>query len=85
MTTGAALSTGVKAPGAAIVQEGSGGIAFFVLTAGQASVTHTSPDGKQEELRTIGPGGVFGEMALFSNRPRSATGFLCEFRAGRCF
>jgi CRP-like cAMP-binding protein len=24
-------------------------------------------------LRTIGPGGVFGEMALFSDRPRSAT------------
>jgi CRP-like cAMP-binding protein len=60
-------------PGAAIVQEGSGGIAFFVLTAGKASVTHTGPDGKQEELRTIGPGGVFGEMALFSDRPRSAT------------
>src|SRR6478609_7328564 len=58
---------------AVIVQEGQGGIAFFVVINGQAQVTRSGSDGQQHELRTIGPGGVFGEMALFSDRPRTAT------------
>ena len=60
-------------PGGVIISEGQGGIAFFVLTSGKAVVTRTGQDGQQHELRTIGPGGVFGEMALFTDRPRSAT------------
>jgi len=60
-------------PDAVIVQEGQGGIAFFVVINGLARVTRQGSDGKQLELRTIGPGGVFGEMALFSDRPRTAT------------
>ncbi len=60
-------------PGAVIVQEGQGGIAFFIMVAGQAIVSREDSDGKQHEVRRIGPGGVFGEMALFSDRPRSAT------------
>jgi CRP/FNR family transcriptional regulator, cyclic AMP receptor protein len=59
--------------GDVIVREGQGGIAFFVLTAGQAVVTRTTSDGQQHELRKIGPGGVFGETALFTDRPRTAT------------
>src|ERR1700730_2237381 len=46
--------------GALIVQEGQGGIAFFVVINGQARVTRASSDGQQVELRKIGPGGVFG-------------------------
>jgi CRP/FNR family transcriptional regulator, cyclic AMP receptor protein len=61
------------APGDVIMREGQGGIAFFVLTVGQAVVTRTGQDGQQHELRKVGPGGVFGEMALFTDRPRSAT------------
>ena len=60
-------------PGAVIVEEGQGGIAFFVLTSGQAVVTRTGKDGQEHELRKIGPGGVFGEMALFTDRRRTAT------------
>jgi CRP/FNR family transcriptional regulator, cyclic AMP receptor protein len=60
-------------PGAVIVQEGQGGIAFFVVINGHARVTRTGSDGQSVELRKIGPGGVFGEMALFSDRPRTAT------------
>jgi CRP/FNR family transcriptional regulator, cyclic AMP receptor protein len=60
-------------PGAVIVQEGQGGIAFFVVINGEAQVTRQGSDGQQHELRKIGPGGVFGEMALFSDRPRTAT------------
>jgi CRP/FNR family cyclic AMP-dependent transcriptional regulator len=60
-------------PGAVIVEEGQGGIAYFVVTAGQVSVTRAAADGQLRELRRIGPGGGFGEMALFSDRPRTAT------------
>jgi CRP-like cAMP-binding protein len=60
-------------PGDTIIQEGQGGIAFFVLTSGQAVVTRSDKDGQQKELRKVGPGGAFGEMALFTDRPRSAT------------
>jgi CRP/FNR family transcriptional regulator, cyclic AMP receptor protein len=59
--------------GATILREGQGGIAFFVITSGKVSVTRTGSDGQQHEIRTIGPGGAFGEMALFSDRPRAAT------------
>src|SRR5450755_2226691 len=60
-------------PGAVIVEEGQGGIAFFIVVSGQAQVTRLGNDGHQHELRKIGPGGVFGEMALFSDRLRTAT------------
>jgi CRP/FNR family transcriptional regulator, cyclic AMP receptor protein len=59
--------------GATILREGQGGIAFFVITSGKVSVSRADSDGKQHEIRTIGPGGAFGEMALFSDRPRAAT------------
>ena len=49
------------------------GIAFFIVTAGQAIVSRQGSDGQTQDIRRIGPGGVFGEMALFSDRPRSAT------------
>ena len=60
-------------PGAAIVREGEGGIAFFIVISGTLRVTRKAADGAERELRIIRPGGVFGEMALFTDRPRSAT------------
>jgi CRP-like cAMP-binding protein len=60
-------------PGAVIVREGQGGIAFFIVTSGEAVISREGADGKHQEIRRVGPGGVFGEMALFSDRPRSAT------------
>jgi CRP-like cAMP-binding protein len=59
--------------GTVIVNEGQGGIAYFVVMSGQVAVSRASADGEQREIRKIGPGGGFGEMALFSDRPRSAT------------
>ena len=60
-------------PGQMIVEEGTSGIALFVITSGKVKVTQKASDGGQREIRTIGPGGSFGEMALFNSRPRSAT------------
>jgi CRP-like cAMP-binding protein len=44
------------------------GVGFFVITEGQASV---SVDGT--EIARLGPGDHFGELALISERVRSAT------------
>ena len=61
-------------PGATIVREGEGSIAMFVVLSGKVRVAQRSASGEERELATIGPGGVFGEMALFSEYgKRSAT------------
>ena len=59
--------------GQMILEEGMGGIALFVIRSGKVRVTQKGSDGGEREIRTIGPGGSFGEMALFNSRPRSAT------------
>jgi len=56
-------------PGTRIMGEGEmSGISFFVIVDGTATV---SVDGK--EVRQLGPGDHFGELALISERVRSAT------------
>ena len=58
----------VKA-GTTLMREGEkSGISFFVIVEGTATV---SVDGKQ--LRQLGPGDHFGELALISERVRSTT------------
>lgn len=59
--------------GETIIREGEGGIAFFVITAGEVAISRAGSDGQPHELRRLRAGGTFGEMALFSDRPRSAT------------
>lgn len=54
--------------GRALVTEGDTGHEAFVVVEGTASVTR---DG--QEVATIGPGAVFGEMALIDRVPRNAT------------
>jgi serine/threonine-protein kinase len=55
-----------------IVQEGEAGDAAYVVLEGQC-VAFRTDDGEEIELRTMGPGDVFGEMAVFSRKPRSAS------------
>ena len=54
--------------GREIVAEGTGGIGFFVIASGEAAVTK---DGR--EIRQLGPGDWFGEMALIDQGPRTAS------------
>jgi CRP-like cAMP-binding protein len=54
--------------GAVLVGEGAPGYSLFVLRRGEASVTS---DGRQ--IATLGPGDFFGEIALLSERERTAT------------
>jgi CRP/FNR family transcriptional regulator len=59
-------------PGQAIVTEGQMGLGLYCIVSGRVSVSLRTPSG-QRELRTMGPGESFGELALLDNKPRSAT------------
>jgi len=56
------------AAGETVIQQGSGGAAFFVINSGEASV---SVNGRQQ--RVLGPGDSFGELALIDEGIRTAT------------
>jgi CRP-like cAMP-binding protein len=56
------------AAGEAMALEGEGGLVFFVVDSGEAAV-----EVHGEEVRRLGPGDSFGEIALIDRRPRTAT------------
>jgi CRP/FNR family transcriptional regulator, cyclic AMP receptor protein len=54
--------------GDTVALEGEGGLMFFVVDSGEASVeVHGA------EVGRLGPGDAFGEIALIDRRPRTAT------------
>jgi CRP-like cAMP-binding protein len=55
-------------PGVKLTGEGAAGYSFFVLRDGTATVTI---DGS--EVRTLGPGDFFGELAILGDGRRTAT------------
>jgi CRP-like cAMP-binding protein len=68
------------APGQTIVRQGDPPDGFYVIKQGRAAVlagptsAPTAGDGTGgETLTTLGPGEVFGEMALLTDSPRTAT------------
>jgi len=54
--------------GDAIASEGEGGVGFFVIREGEAKVEVGG-----REVRTLGSGDHFGEIALITEGPRTAT------------
>ena len=54
--------------GKVLTREGQSGSEFFVIVDGEVSVTKEG-----QEIRTLGPGDFFGEIALLEDRPRTAT------------
>jgi CRP/FNR family transcriptional regulator, cyclic AMP receptor protein len=54
--------------GDTVTTEGSGGVGFFVIEGGEAKVTIGG-----EDRRRLGPGDYFGEVALLTDSPRTAT------------
>jgi len=55
-------------PGVKLTGEGAAGYSFFVLREGSATVTINGI-----EVRTLGPGDFFGELAILSEGRRTAT------------
>jgi CRP-like cAMP-binding protein len=58
--------------GQAIVSQGQTGLGLYCIQSGTVKVTISGPGGDQE-LRQMGPGETFGELALLDDKPRSAT------------
>ena len=54
--------------GQTVIQEGSGGAAFFVIESGEATVVVAG-----KKRRTLKPGDYFGEIALIDAGTRTAT------------
>jgi NADH dehydrogenase len=60
-------------PNETIFREGDRGDWLYVLVDGEVEVTRRVPGQGESLLRRLGPGECFGEIALVSDRPRSAT------------
>jgi len=58
--------------GAPIIAEGERGDTAFVILEGECLVYHVE-EGEEIPVRTMGPGEVFGETAVFSDKPRTAS------------
>src|SRR2546426_5965159 len=59
--------------GDTIFEEGDLGSCCYVLHSGAVKVVRRLPDGRRITLAQIGPGSVFGELALFDGEHRSAS------------
>lgn len=59
--------------GTVLVREGDPADCLFLVAAGRLRVTTTDADGDDVLLAEIGRGDLVGEMALITNRPRTAT------------
>ncbi len=59
--------------GETIVRQGDSGSHMYVVQRGQVEVVQSAPSGEEVRLGLLGPGDVFGEMAIFERQVRSAT------------
>ncbi|HOC46103.1 MAG TPA: cyclic nucleotide-binding domain-containing protein, partial [Syntrophorhabdaceae bacterium] len=62
-------------PNHAIVREGAAGDAMFIIANGRAEIRKRDPRNNDFDvaITTLGDGAAFGEMALLTGNPRSAT------------
>ncbi len=60
------------ATGEVVCREGEAGDAFFVVLDGKVNVS-ADDLGQARSVASLGKGGFFGEMAVLTNQPRSAT------------
>lgn len=67
------LTTNDYAPGTTIYSQGSAARVLCIVNSGAVKIYKTSPDGREQVLRILGPGDFFGEAVLFSEATRSAS------------
>lgn len=58
--------------GATIFAKGDPGHSLYAVISGTVKISISSPDGRNAILNMVGPGEVFGDMAVLSGQPRSA-------------
>lgn len=56
-----------------IFHEGDPGDACYIVREGSCRVTREHPDGRAITLATLGPGAIFGELAMLDGERRSAS------------
>jgi CRP/FNR family cyclic AMP-dependent transcriptional regulator len=61
------------AAGETLVRQGEAGAGLYVIISGRVRVTQRTAEGAERDLGPLGPGEVFGEMALLDDMHRSAT------------
>ena len=59
--------------GVTLFEQGEDGDAMYFLDRGQVEISVLSVEGRRVALHMLGPGEVFGEIALFDAGPRTAT------------
>jgi nucleotide-binding universal stress UspA family protein len=69
-------------PGEVIVREGAQTAGCFIILTGQVEVVKDAGTARSTVLARMGPGEIFGEMAMIDNHPRSAT--VCAVEATEC-
>lgn len=63
----------VVAPGEVIFREGEPGDCAYVVLKGEVQITFNDPGRPAREINRIGPGQMFGEVALLQKGVRTAT------------
>jgi CRP-like cAMP-binding protein len=66
------VATRTFQPGHVIVREGQIGLGLYCIQSGKVRVSQSFGDGERE-IRQMGPGESFGEIALLDDKARSAT------------
>jgi CRP/FNR family cyclic AMP-dependent transcriptional regulator len=61
------------AAGDVLIRQGDTAVGLFVIVSGKVRVTRRQDNEPEQELNTLGPGEVVGEMSLLDDLPRSAT------------
>ena len=61
------------APGETVVREGDSGASMFVVESGSCGVTQKGVTGESQRLAVLESGMAFGEIALLTGEPRTAT------------
>jgi len=56
-----------------VFHEGDPGSACYIIRSGGARVTREHPDGRAITLANLGPGAIFGELAMLDGEARSAS------------
>jgi hypothetical protein len=60
-------------PGEILITEGDPGTSLFVVTSGVVRAFVKQADGRNKQVREMGEGSFFGEIAVLSGKPRTAT------------